>query len=174
MIRIKNSMFLVPIIMMLAVLFSGSCGKDTTAVDVDTIIAPGNTTYTADGCNQFQLPWPYSPLVFTLMSAPTASSASGVPKNDVYLDFYTKGIFYTDDTYSVEMTSSGPMRHIRMKTDANGQVTLFWSTLNLPAANNAVGSTPGADIEEFYWVQAYSGTNSATFQTDIKIKGCQP
>jgi hypothetical protein len=103
-----------------------------------------------------------SPLLYTI------TDKDGIPRNKVCMIFYTNGIFFTNNTYSVPFTGA----NVIGVTDGLGKITLYWGAL-LPPSNPVVGTTSGKDQTVDSWVQAYSGTLTSIFKYTWTVKGVQ-
>ena len=169
--KISTSALMLLIIMMLIPLFG--CGNNASKNDgcpsdsyeansTDVIVPPANSSYT------LLAPFPggfvdATPLLFSV------TDKAGNPQNKVCMIFYTNGIFYTDNSYTVPYNSV----NVVGVTDDQGEILLYWGSSFLPASNPLSGTTSGTDITINNFVQAYSGVSTLTFNFAWTVQGDQ-
>ena len=181
----RTTLTLVLIGLLAATLFFNGCGRKEAASEGcpsnsyvansdDIMTGPADATLSVSGgslvgggCSGGGT-FLYSPLTFVV------KDANSNPKNNVCITLYTDGFWYSNLNYSTLVTGEGPMNKVNAVTDANGRITLYWSTENLPSANPPSGTTAGTDIGGASWVQAYTGVLSKTYNVSWTVSGCAP
>ncbi len=106
----------------------------------------------------------YTPLLYTVRDA------SGIPKNNICIEFYTDGFYYPDASYDANppVPVTGPLSRITRVTDDHGTIQLYWTTEVLPA------SDPAGAVSGDSWVEAYSGTLQDKFTVSWTVPAIPP